>query len=61
MGRVIVYPMAGPGHPIYTGELFIGARIAEHVSTIENKRTETRKKRVKVSVSTHSREGKKGK
>lgn len=36
--------MAGPGHPIYTGELFIGARITGQAPTPENKREGTKKK-----------------
>ena len=27
MGKVIYKGMAGPGHPIYTGELMVGARL----------------------------------
>ncbi len=33
MGKVIYKGMAAPDDPIYTGELFIGARLTEQVST----------------------------
>jgi hypothetical protein len=44
MGKVTVYPMAGPGHPIYTGELFIGTRITGQAPHPKNEREAPKKK-----------------